>query len=156
LVSGGVATLDVPRNVVAAWTGAAVLTVTGYDVYGARVVESSASGTSFTGLKAFKRIISASFSANVTAATIGTGVALGLPYRPVLGGFIRGRLNEDTADAGTYVPPSRVTATATTGDVRGTYAAAGALNGANVYTVAIAVLNGPNDADAFGVAQYGP
>src|SRR3546814_1050600 len=38
--TGGVATFDVPRNVVAAWTTAAVLTVTGTDAYGNALVES--------------------------------------------------------------------------------------------------------------------
>src|SRR5690606_3824873 len=52
--SNDYAVLDVPRNVVAAWTNAAVLTVTGEDEYGDTIVESSASGTSFTGKKAFK------------------------------------------------------------------------------------------------------
>lgn len=80
LVSGGVAVLDVPRNVVAAWTGTAVLTVTGLSEYGSVEVESSGSGTSFAGKKAFKKITSASFSANVTGATIGTGDVLGLPF----------------------------------------------------------------------------
>jgi hypothetical protein len=89
-----------------------------------------------------------------TDVFVGTTSKLGLPYRPVVGGFIRGILNENTADAGTYVAPSRVTATATTVDVRGTYAPAGTLNGTNVYKVAIAVQNGPNDSDAFGVAQF--
>lgn len=79
--SGGVATLDVPRNVVGAWTGAAVLTVTGKDEYGNTVVEASASGTSFTGKKAFKKVTSVSFSADVTGATVGTGDVLGLPVR---------------------------------------------------------------------------
>lgn len=73
------AVLDVPRNVVAAWTGAAVLTVTGEDEYGDVVVEASASGTSFTGKKAFKKITGISVSANVTALTVGTGDVLGLP-----------------------------------------------------------------------------
>src|SRR3546814_11170811 len=41
--TGGVATFDVPRNVVAAWTTAAVLTVTGTDAYGNALVDSSAS-----------------------------------------------------------------------------------------------------------------
>src|SRR5690554_6062552 len=41
LVSDGVAVFDVPRNVVAAWTGTAVLTVTGEDQYGQALVESS-------------------------------------------------------------------------------------------------------------------
>jgi hypothetical protein len=70
---------DVPRNVVAAWTGTAVLTVTGKDEYGNTVVESSGSGTSFTGKKAFKQITNIAVSANVTALTVGTGNVLGLP-----------------------------------------------------------------------------
>lgn len=78
---GSKVTLDVPRNVVAAWTGTAILTVTGKDQYGQTVVEKSASGTSLTGAKAFKVINSCSFSANVTSATIGTGDVLGLPVR---------------------------------------------------------------------------
>jgi len=74
-------TADVPRNVVAAWTGTAVLTVTGKDVYGATLVESSGSGTSFTGKKAFKTVTDISVSGNVTSLTVGTGDVLGLPVR---------------------------------------------------------------------------
>jgi hypothetical protein len=70
---------DVPRNVVAAWTGAAVLTVTGKDEFGNTMVESSASGTSFTGKKAFKQVTGIAVSANVTSLTVGTGDVLGLP-----------------------------------------------------------------------------
>lgn len=70
---------DVPRNVVAAWTGTAVLTITGYDEFDKLVVEKSASGTSLTGKKAFKRVTGISVSANVTALTVGTGVVFGLP-----------------------------------------------------------------------------
>lgn len=154
LASGGAVVFDVPRNVVAAWTNAAVVTVTGTDVHGAAVVESSASGTSMTGVKAFKTVTSITVSADVTGFTAGSGAKLGLTYRPKVGGFIRGRLNEDTADAGTYVAPSRVTATATTVDVRGTYAYAGTANGTNVFTVMYVVDNGPANEDLFGVAQY--
>lgn len=70
---------DVPRNVVAAWTGTAVLTVTGTDEYGNVVKESSASGTTFTGKKAFKTVTNIESSANITALTVGTGNVLGLP-----------------------------------------------------------------------------
>lgn len=76
---GGIA--DVPRNVVAAWTGAAILTITGKDSYGNTIVEKSASGTSFHGLKAFKKVTGISVSANVTSLTVGTGNTLGLPFR---------------------------------------------------------------------------
>lgn len=72
-------TADVPRNVVAAWTGTAVLTITGKDAYGNTIVESSASGTSLTGTKAFKQVTGISSSANITSLTVGTGNVLGLP-----------------------------------------------------------------------------
>lgn len=70
---------DVPRNVVAAWTTEAVITITGEDKYGNTMVEKSASGTSFTGKKAFYKVTGVSVSANVTALTVGTGDVLGLP-----------------------------------------------------------------------------
>jgi hypothetical protein len=70
---------DVPRNVVAAWTTASVLTITGKDEYGNTMVETSASGTSHTGSKAFKEITSVASSASITSATVGTGNKLGIP-----------------------------------------------------------------------------
>lgn len=73
------ATMDVPRNIVAAWTTNAILTVEGYDADNNFVVEKSSSSTSFTGKKAFKRVTSLIFSASVTGATIGFGNVLGLP-----------------------------------------------------------------------------
>jgi hypothetical protein len=79
LASNAAVDLDVPRNVVAAWTNTAILTITGKDVDGNTVVEKSASGTSHTGKKAFKRITSVTTSATVTSATVGTGVVIGLP-----------------------------------------------------------------------------
>jgi hypothetical protein len=85
---GGVA--DIPRNVVAAWTGTAVLTVTGTDEYGNSVVESSASGTTFTGKKSFKTVTGISVSANVTSLTVGTGEKLGLPVAVRKAGQITG------------------------------------------------------------------
>jgi hypothetical protein len=71
--------LDVPRNVVAAWTTTSILTITGKDEFGETMVEVSASGTSHTGKKAFKEITSVSSSASITSATVGTGDVLGLP-----------------------------------------------------------------------------
>lgn len=72
-------TADVPRNVVAAWTGAAIITITGTDAYGNAIVEKSGSGTSLTGKKAFKTVTGISVSANVTSLTVGTGTVIGLP-----------------------------------------------------------------------------
>jgi hypothetical protein len=71
---------DVPRNVVASWTGTAVLTVTGEDEYGNVMVESSGSGTSLTGKKAFAKVTNISSSADITSLTVGTGNVLGLPF----------------------------------------------------------------------------
>lgn len=70
---------DVPRNVVASWTGTAVLTITGTDEYGNVMKESSGSGTTFTGKKAFKTVTNVETSANITSLTVGTGDVLGLP-----------------------------------------------------------------------------
>lgn len=159
LTSGGVATLDVPRNIVvdADGTATAVCTVYGTDEYGQAMQENITlnSTTAVLGNKAFKTVTRIAISAATTGNVfVGTGSRIGLPYRPALGGFIRGRLGEDTADAGTYVAPIRTTSTATTADVRGTYAPAGTLNGTNTFSVLVAIDNGPTDADAFGIAQY--
>lgn len=93
------AVLDVPRNVVAAWTGAAVLTVTGLDEYGNVMIESSASGTSFAGKKAFARVTSIAVSANVTAITVGTGDVLGLPVFVEKVGQVFGELQDGVMQA---------------------------------------------------------
>lgn len=70
---------DIARNVVAAWTGAAIITITGTDQYGNAIVEKSASGTSLTGKKAFKTVTGIAVSANVTGLTVGTGDVIGSP-----------------------------------------------------------------------------
>lgn len=141
LATAGVATLDVPRNVVAAWTGAAVLTVTGTDQYGQVQTESSASGTSLTGKKAFMTITSITVGANVTAATVGTGNVLGLPFK-INSGDVFAPVFKDAADAGTIVLADLTQpATATSGDVRGTYAPAGTLDGVGF----VAALIKPSD-----------
>lgn len=151
LASGGVATFDVPRNVVAAWTGTAVLTVTGTDQYGNVVVESSASSTSLTGKKAFKTITAVSTSADITGLTVGTAKVLGLPAFLASSAEILREL-EDGADptAGTVVAGVTTTATATTGDVRGTYAPNSNPDGSKVFELILA-LRSPEYA---GVSQY--
>lgn len=125
LVSGGVADLGCTgRNVVAAWTGTAVITITGVDIYGNVMVEKSASGTSLTGAKAFKKVTSIAVSADVTALTVGTGNVLGIPVRlPSAGHILRELEDGATATAGTVVAGLAIDtkSTATTADVRGTY-----------------------------------
>lgn len=151
LASAGVATLDVPRNVVAAWTGTAVMTVTGTDFWGYAQTEASASGTSMTGKKAFATITSISVSANVTGATVGTGAVLGLPFLAISGDLISTFYN-DVPDTGTFVAgdPTAV-ATSTTGDVRGTYTASAALNGAKFLAITYKPKDPSTQVGLFGV-----
>lgn len=150
------ATLDVPRTLVGAWTNTAIVTVTGRDVYGKVLVESSASGTSFTGKKAFKTITSVVFNASVTGATIGTGALLGLPYR--LGGkydILAGYMDTTLENASSTVAAAdTTTVSATTGDVRGTYSPATAPNGSRQYRVWMKVFGLKNRAESYGIDQY--
>lgn len=151
LLSGGRILFDVPRNIVAAWTTASVLTITGKDEYGATVVEASASGTSHTGKKAFKEITSIVSSASITGMTAGTGTVLGLPiYLAGTGDVLRELQDGAAPTAGTVAAGVLTTATATTGDVRGTYVPNAAPDGSKSYQIVAAV----GDADFKGVAQF--
>ncbi len=137
---------DVPRNVVGAWTNTATITIVGFDEHGQAMTETSASGTSHTGTKAFARITSITPSATVTGATFGTGVVLGLPvFLPGTGAayIVRELLDGATATAGTTVAGIRTSggSTATTGDVRGTYNPNSAPNGSRSYQLVLALLN---------------
>lgn len=152
LASGGVVTFDVPRNVVAAWTNTATLTVTGTDEYGEPLVETSGSGTSMTGAKAFKTITRVVPSANITGATVGSGVVLGLPiFLEGTGHVVRELMDGAAATAGTTVAGVTTEATATTGDVRGTYNPNSAPNGSRTYKLAILT----EDPSNVGIPQFG-
>lgn len=113
---------DVPRNVVAAWTGTGVLTVTGTDEYDEVISEASASGTSLTGKKAFKTVTNISSSADITGLTVGTGDVLGLPYVLTSEQDVLAFYADTTEEklAATFVAADGSVATTTTGDVRGT------------------------------------
>jgi hypothetical protein len=155
LATAGVATMDVPRTLVGAWTGTAVVTVTGTDYYGQKQTESSASGTTYTGKKAFATVTGISVSASVTGLTLGTGNALGLPFRIQSGDWMGAFLN-DVADAGTALvnADNTLPATALTGDVRGTYTATGALNGQKVLSAEFKVNDNTTQWGAFGVTPF--
>jgi hypothetical protein len=113
---------DVPRNIVAAWTGTAILTVTGTDFYDETMSEASASGTSFAGKKAFRTITDVSVSGNVTSLTVGTGDVLGIPYfltgEHDVVAFYADAVEEKLASV--FVAGVTTVATTTTGDIRGT------------------------------------
>jgi len=152
LLNGAVgAVLDVPRNVVGAWTNTAVCTVVGTDEYGVAMSEASASGTTLTGKKAFKTITSVTFSANVTGATVGTGDVLGLPvFLPHIG-CVLAEL-QDAAKATSVTPVvglSTGKSTTTTADVRGTYDPNAACNGEINFSLIVSLP----DPGYLGVAQ---
>jgi hypothetical protein len=153
LAVSGAVTLDVPRNVVAAWTNTAVMTVTGRDEYGNVMVESSGSGTSMTGVKAFRTITSIAVSANVTSCTVGTGDVFGLPvYLPSTACVLREMQDLATATAGTLVAglAAGTKSTATTADVRGTYDPNAAADGSRVFALVVALP----DANDRGLPQF--
>lgn len=154
LVNGAVgATFDVPRNIVGAWTVTSVLTVKGTDAYGAALTESSASGTSFTGKKAFKTVTSILFSISVTSATVGTGNVLGLPLFLSEAALILAESQDGAAaTAGTPVAGINTAggSTATTGDIRGTYTPNATPDGTKSFQLVIAAP----DAGYRGTAQY--
>lgn len=153
LASGGVATFDVPRGVQLVSTGAGdttqTATVYGTDTYGVTLHETvSLNGTSVvTSKKAFKTItrvaISVACAGNISC---GTYHNFGLPYALKTSGHLM-RYNFTsagaiTADTGTVlVADATSPATATTGDVRGTYTPGSAPDASKVLTLIIAVPN---------------
>ncbi|WP_421907273.1 hypothetical protein [Mameliella sp.] len=147
LVSDGVATLDVPRNIVVDSGGAdtAVLTFTGTDEYGNTVVESITlnGSTAVAGKKAFKTITGVTSSAAIAnGAFAGPGDVLGLPvFMAEAGDVVYEKEDGATATAGTFVAGVQTTPSATTGDVRGTYDPNSACDGSTVFKVGIAVRN---------------
>lgn len=152
LVSGGVATFDIPRNVTisatANTTQAIVFLVTGTDAYGATQTESITAtvATTLNGAKAFKTItsvVATTTGAHTTATPIqvGTGSLYGLPFHLAdKGKFLF--VNQD----GVNVPPTLVNgltttdvSTSTTADVRGTLTTSTVANGSLRFTVGMLV-----------------
>jgi hypothetical protein len=159
-------TLDAARNLIFATSTAAaatVFTITGYDIYMAKMVEQVTIGlgdSTGAGKKAFKYVESiAIYSAgNITTDTVkvGTGDVLGLPY--VLtgtGDFIQASLaGVREATHPTVVKADATSpATATTGDVRGTIDLNSACDGGAV--VAYYHVTAPStEAGLVGITQY--
>lgn len=158
LVSGGVATFDVPRNVVVDSGGAdtATLTITGTDEYGEVVVENiQLNGTTaVAGKKAFKTITSVTSDGTIAnGAFVGTGDVLGLPVYLADAGAVLAELEDGAAaSAGTLVGglSPNTASTATTADVRGTYDPNSACDGAKAFTLIAAIA----DASYLGNAQF--
>lgn len=152
LNADGSITLGTPRNITAAWTNTAILTITGKDEYGNTVVETSASGTSHTGKKAFKSVSSITTNATITGATAGYGDILGLPIAVRKAQQVIKEMQDGAApSAGTFAfALSNTKPLSTSADVRGTYLPAAATDGSKGYALLVAV---PDPTD-IGVAQF--
>jgi len=160
LASGGAVTLDVPRTLIVTGTGAdtETVTITGTDIYGEALVEviTLNAATPVEGLKAFKTVTSAILSGAIDAdIDVGTTDTIGLPYRLAdasdLGAVWFDSVQEATAP--TIIAGDDTTATATTGDTRGTLLLNSAANTKQTY-VYLAVDASTKDA-MVGITQYG-
>ena len=161
--------LDCPRAV-STTTGAGSpttvnITVSGYDYYGQAMSEVIATGTvastTVNGKKAFYQISSVTASgASAVTVAVGTTDILGAPLRITDRGYVAraGWDNTLAEDAGTMTVAATLTATTTTGDVRGTYLPSSACDGIKRLVMAIAlpaIAVGPNATriGALGVTQ---
>lgn len=155
LATAGVATFATPRNVVAAWTNTAIITIVGTDEYGSVMTEASASGTSHTGKKAFKTVTSITPNATVTGFTAGNGTVIGLSYRSDANMLIKAS-QTSANDAATFVAADTTSpATTTTGDVRGTVAFASAPDGTKTYAVTYKIADPSTKLGSYGILQSG-
>ena len=161
--------LDCPRALsVTTGTGTTVssnFTVSGYDFYGQPmsevIVSGSVASTTTNGKKAFYQITTIAGSAATTSTIVmGTTQLIGLPVRVADGSYIAhvGWSTGFAIDTGTLAIAATVTATSTTGDVRGTFSPSSAPDGIKRLVLGIllpAIAVGPNAtrAGAFGVTQ---
>jgi len=145
--SGGVATFNCCRNVSIVSSSASdttqTVTVTGTDYWGqAQTALLTINGTTtVNGLKGFKTItrvaVSAAFVGNLS---VGMGDTFGLPYKVTDAGYLlrTGWAGAVADNAGTFTAADTATATASTGDVRGTFLpATSASNGVRRLVLAI-------------------
>lgn len=155
--SAGVATFDYARCITVVSSNAGdttqTVTVTGTDYYGqAQTSRLTLSGTTtVTGNKAFKTITQVAVSGALTGnLSVGNADKFGLPYAVTDGGYLlrTGWAGAVADNAGTFAPADTTSpATATTGDVRGTFIPTTAANGSRRLVIAIgltAIQAGPN------------
>jgi hypothetical protein len=159
LVSGGIAYLDVPRNVTltVATTNQSGITFTvyGFDEYGQAMVEAitGPNANTVSGIKAFARVtrVAASAAIATNGVSVGFGTTLGLPLAVRRAGSIaKEMLDGANATAGTFAYAlTNAAATSTNADVRGTYIPNSAPDGTRGYVVSFLATD-PTD---IGVAQ---
>ncbi|MCX7178043.1 MAG: hypothetical protein NTX56_04470 [Proteobacteria bacterium] len=155
---------DVPRAVSFTSTGnisGRTFTVYGYDVYGAPMTASRAGPNNNTvnTTKAFASVYLVSSSGAVaTNTSIGTSDVLGLPVAVANAGYVVHAGWDATLanDAGTFVAAVTTSpATATTGDVRGTYTPSSAADGSKRLALTLALPGGAVGATATQAGAYG-
>jgi hypothetical protein len=154
--TAGVATFDYARAVSIVTSNAGnttqTVTVTGTDYYGQSQTETlTCNGTStVNGKKAFVTITQVAVSAALTGnLSVGNLDIFGLPYRITDGGYLfrTGWAGAVADNAGTFVAADTATASATTGDVRGTFTPTTAANGSRRLVIGMimtSVQSGPN------------
>lgn len=161
-------TADVPRAVTVASGGndsGITFLIKGFDFYGAAMSQTltGSNGGTATTTKAFMSVVSIVPSGAVaTTVTAGTADIFGLPVCVIDPVYITNVKWNATlaANAGTFVSAVTSTATGTSGDVRGTYAQAGAsADGTKRLVVVIALSNlnigtGQTIAGVLGVTQF--
>lgn len=163
LATSGLATLDVPRSVLVVSSSGTdttqTATFTGTDAYGVATVETvTLNGTNNAqSLKAFltvsKVAMSASTVGNVSA---GTGDKFGVPYRINKKGSLQAFWDATwNSGSATTTLGSTSTATATTGDVRGTYLPATASDGIRTLALWVYMDDVESANGLYGVDQYG-
>lgn len=163
LASGGVATFDVPRCATVTSSSSTdttqTATFTGTDVYGIATVETvTLNGTNtVSGLKALKTVSRVAMSAICTGnITAGSGDKFGSPYRINKKGSMQAFWDATWNNgSGTTTVGSTSTATATTGDVRGTYLPATASDGTRTLALWIYAEDVDSNNGLYGVDQYG-
>lgn len=161
LATAGVVTFGVPRAVQIVSTNAGdttqTATFTGRDVYGAPMTQTlTFNGTTpVFGTKAFSVITQVAISAAMTGnASAGDSDILGLPIRTLSRGFIQTFWDTAYVTTGTYVAAVTTSpATATTGDVRGTFVPPTASNGTRQLIATIIATNPNDQLSTLGVTQ---
>ena len=143
-------------------------TINGLDVYGFPMTETvtiaPASALTIAGLKAWKYIysITPGFTDATYTYSVGTNDVIGLPIRsenfqPGVGLDVSLMMNNAAITATTgYIAAVKTTATATTGDVRGTYALQTSANGTLAFSAKQDPLvpNVNSAVGLYGVSQY--
>lgn len=160
-VTGGVAYLDVPRNITltVATTNhsARTFTITGTDWHDQPLVEAIAgpNNNTVSGKKAFKTVTQVAVDGAIATngVSVGFGNVLGLPVHLPSAKCVLAEMEDfASATAGTLVAGTSAAtkSTATTADVRGTYLPNNACNGAKSFQLIVALPH----PDFRGNAQY--